>query len=128
MTDVFRPSVNPNGVVSLASYLPTFAPGGLGTIYGRNMASETNSGISASLPMVAGGACVTLNNRPLPLIYTSDGTVNFQVPVDMATGRFPLVVRSIVEIILVFSITLTPRIAFFSILGMFLVALALLYE
>jgi len=90
-----RPSVNPNGVVSLASYLPTFAPGGLGTIYGRNMASETNSGISASLPMVAGGACVTLNNRPLPLIYTSDGTVNFQVPVDMATGRFPLVVRSI---------------------------------
>jgi uncharacterized protein (TIGR03437 family) len=42
-----------------------------------------------------GGVCVTLNNRPLPLIYTADQLINFQVPPDMATGRFPLVVRSI---------------------------------
>ena len=90
-----RPTVNPNGVVSTASYLPSLAPGSLGSIFGRNMAADGTSAISATLPFRMGGACVTLNNRPLPLLITSGGQINFQVPPDLVAGRYPLVVRSL---------------------------------
>jgi uncharacterized protein (TIGR03437 family) len=90
-----RPAVNPNGIVSLASYLPSLAPGSLGSIFGRNMAADGSVAPSDSAPVLMGGACVTLNNRALPLILTSDGLINFQVPPDLAAGRFPLIVRSI---------------------------------
>ena len=90
-----RPIVNPNGVVSMVSYLPTFAPGSLGTVFGRNMATDSGGPVNTSLPTVAGGVCVTLNNQPLPLILTSDRQINFQVPPTLAAGRYPLVVRSL---------------------------------
>ena len=41
-----------------------------------------------------GGACVTLNNSPLPLLAASPGQINAQVPPTLAVGRYPLVVRS----------------------------------
>jgi uncharacterized protein (TIGR03437 family) len=89
-----RPVVNPNGVVNLANYLPTIAPGSLASIFGRNMATAGNGG-SELLPTILGGACVTLNNVPLPLIMTSDSQINFQAPPTLSPGRYPLVVRSI---------------------------------
>jgi uncharacterized protein (TIGR03437 family) len=89
-----RPVLNPNGVVSLANSLPTLAPGSLGSIYGRNMASDAKV-TSGSLPTILGGACVTLNNVPLPLQMTGPAQINFQVPPTLAAGRYPLVVRSI---------------------------------
>jgi len=90
-----RPIVNPNGVVSMVSYLPAFAPGSLGTIFGRNMATDSGGPVNTALPIVAGGVCVTLNNQPLPLILTSDRQINFEVPPTLAAGRYPLVVRSL---------------------------------
>src|SRR5258707_9015228 len=89
-----RPVINPNGVVSVANCLPTIAPGSLVSIFGRNMATSANGG-SAALPTILGGACVTLNNVPLPLLLTSDSQINFQVPPTLVAGRYPLVVRSI---------------------------------
>src|SRR5207302_9947068 len=47
------------------------------------------------LPALLGGACVTLNNAPLPLLATAAGQINAQVPCTLAAGRYPLVVRSI---------------------------------
>jgi uncharacterized protein (TIGR03437 family) len=44
---------------------------------------------------VLGGVCVTLNNTPIPLLATSAGQINAQLPVTLAAGRYPLVVRSI---------------------------------
>ncbi|MDQ6678408.1 MAG: hypothetical protein M3Z09_14070 [Acidobacteriota bacterium] len=89
-----RPVVPQNGVVNLASYQATAAPGGLVSIFGQNLAAQqTNSG--AALPMVLGGACVTLNNQALPLISTSPNQINAQLPIGLAAGRYPLVVRSI---------------------------------
>jgi len=93
-----RPIVNPNGVVNMVSYLPTFAPGSLGTIFGRNMATDTGGPVNTALPTVAGGVCVTLNNQPLPLVLTSDRQINFQVPPTLAAGRYPLVVRSLTRL------------------------------
>jgi uncharacterized protein (TIGR03437 family) len=89
-----RPAVSQNGVVSLASYQPSLAPGSLAAIYGKNLAGPGTSG-SGSLPTLLGGSCVTLNNVPLPLVTTSDGQVNVQIPAELAAGTYPLVVRSI---------------------------------
>src|SRR5205814_10626674 len=57
--------------------------------------SSDLSGGADLLPTILGGACVTLNNVPLPLIMTSDSQINFQAPPTLAAGRYPLVVRSI---------------------------------
>jgi uncharacterized protein (TIGR03437 family) len=89
-----RPIVNPNGVVNLANSLPTLAPGSLAKLSGRNMASSASVD-SGTRPTILGGACVTLNNVPLPLLMTSDQQINIQIPPTLAAGRYPLVVRSI---------------------------------
>jgi uncharacterized protein (TIGR03437 family) len=89
-----RPAVNQNGVVSQANLLVSLAPGSLASINGKNLASGGAAG-SGSLPTVLGGSCITLNNVPLPLMATSDNQVNVQIPVELAAGTYPLVVRSI---------------------------------
>ncbi len=91
---VARPSVNPGGVVSIASYTPDLAPGGLFSVFGRNM-GDSATFTSTPLPTVLGGACVTLNNIPIPLLMSSDGQLNAQVPTTLAPGSYPLVVRNL---------------------------------
>ncbi len=88
------PQVNNNGIVSEASYLPAVAPGGLISIFGQNLAQNVTAG-PGKLPTVLGGTCVTLNNQPLPLMLTSSGQINAQIPPSLAAGRYSLVVRSI---------------------------------
>lgn len=89
-----QPAISPNGVVSIASYQPSTAPGGLIGIFGRNLAgSDTGSG--TPLPVIRGGTCVTINNVPAPLMLASSGQINLQVPPTLAAGRYPLVVRSV---------------------------------
>ena len=88
------PAVSPGGVVNTANYTAGIAPGGLISIFGRNLgAGATAPG--TPLPSTLGGMCVTLNNAPLPLIATSAGQVNAQIPPTLAAGRYPLVVHSI---------------------------------
>ncbi len=88
-----RPSINPNGIVSLASFQPKMAPGGLISIFGRNMGTEATASTSP-LPAILGGVCVTMNNVPLPLIMTSPTQINAQLPLETAIGRYPVIVRS----------------------------------
>jgi uncharacterized protein (TIGR03437 family) len=89
-----RPAVNPNGVVNIASYTTQIAQGGLISIFGRNL-GQLEGATETPLPTMLGGTCVTLNNRPLPLLLMSPEQINAQVPPDLAAGRYPLVVRSI---------------------------------
>jgi uncharacterized protein (TIGR03437 family) len=89
-----RPAINPNGVVNTASQLPQVAQGGLISILGRNFGASVSKN-DAPWPTRLDGVCVTLNNRPLPLTMTSAGQINAQVPMDVAVGRYPLVVRNI---------------------------------
>jgi len=92
---VDRPAPNQNGTVSMASYLPPVAQGGLISIFGRNLAANASADTSKALPTTLGGLCVTLNNTPIPLILTSPTQINAQVPPEFAAGRFPLLVRNI---------------------------------
>ncbi len=89
-----RPALNPNAVTNVASGLPQVAQGGLVSIAGRNLAAAGSSSTPAP-PTVLGGACVTLNELPLPLLSTAPGQINTQIPPALAPGRYPLVVRNV---------------------------------
>ena len=88
-----RVSVNPNGVVNGASYQTNLAPGSIVSLFGQNVASD--AAVSGTLPAVLGGTCVTIDNRAVPLVMTSGGQINLQIPPDMSAGRHALVARSI---------------------------------
>jgi len=89
-----RPTVNRNGVVNMASYTTSVAPGGLISIFGQALAAS-GTATSTPLPYILGGACVTVANRALPLLMTSPTQINAQLPFDLAAGRYTLVVRAV---------------------------------
>lgn len=88
------PAITQNAVVNTANYTAGIAPNGLISIFGRNLGT-TEVASTTPLPTVLGGACVTLNNVPIPLLATSAGQINAQIPPTLAAGRYPLIVRSI---------------------------------
>jgi len=92
-----RPTVNPGGIVNLADFTAGLAPGGLITVFGKNLGTMATATATTTtpLPTLLGGMCVTLNNTPIPLEMTSPGQINGQIPVTLAAGRYPLVLRSI---------------------------------
>lgn len=87
------PQVSSGGVVNLANYTPRMAPGGLISVFGKNLASD---GVFSStpLPSLLGGVCVTLNNAPIPLLATAATQINAQLPPTLAAGTYPLVIHS----------------------------------
>jgi uncharacterized protein (TIGR03437 family) len=90
-----RPNVPQNGVVNLASFQSTVAPGSLVGVFGTSLASQATASPNPVLPIVLGGVCVTINNIPIPLMATTSGQINAQIPTNLAAGRYPLVVHSI---------------------------------
>jgi uncharacterized protein (TIGR03437 family) len=92
-TATLRPTVNAGGIVSVADNSANIAPGELFAIMGQNLGSSQTA--TTPLPNLLGGMCLTLNNQLLPLSMTSPGQINAQVPVTLAPGKYPLVIRSI---------------------------------
>ena len=88
-----RPSVNNGGAVSLGDYTASLAAGGLVSIFGQNFGATAVG--APPLPTVLSGACVTLNGAPIPLLLMSATQINAQIPLTLAAGRYPLVVRNI---------------------------------
>ena len=79
------PLLTAGGIVHAASFetgVP-IAPGSLITIYGSKLADREGSAPGIPLPSSLNGTEVTLGNRPLPLLFTSDGQLNAQVPYDV---------------------------------------------
>ncbi|MBM3747367.1 MAG: hypothetical protein FJW34_16395, partial [Acidobacteria bacterium] len=91
-----QPLVNPRGLVSMASYLTSVAPGQLVSLFGRNLGSRETAA-SSPLPTLLGGVCVTANNRPMPLLMTTPQQINAQIPPEFAPGRYTVLVRSIAQ-------------------------------
>ncbi len=56
------------------------APGELISVYGANLATETSTSSVLPLPTQANGLQVLLGLTPLPILYTSSGQMNVQVP------------------------------------------------
>jgi uncharacterized protein (TIGR03437 family) len=76
------PTVTAQGVVHAASDqggVP-IAPGGLITVYGVNLSDGVGQNTGLPLPQQLNGTQVLLGNQPLPILYTSAGQLNVQVP------------------------------------------------
>jgi len=76
------PIVTAGGVVHAASAAGgvPIAPGSLITIYGSNLADSQGQSSTLPLPQSQNGVQVFLGNTPLPILYTSTGQLNVQVP------------------------------------------------
>jgi uncharacterized protein (TIGR03437 family) len=81
------PIVNPGAVVNGASFTAQapVAPGTLISVFGAGLAGNDAAG-SAPLPTNLGGSQVLLGGQALPLVYTSDGQLNAQVPYDLSVN------------------------------------------
>ena len=89
-----RPAVARDGVVNVGSFTTAAAPNGLVSIFGQNLGSQQVAS-TTPLPTILGGTCVTINNTPIPLLMTSTGQINAQVPTELAAGRHTMMIRSI---------------------------------
>jgi uncharacterized protein (TIGR03437 family) len=85
-------SIRQNGVVNLANSQAKLAAGGLISIFGQNLASDGR--VDPPLVTQMGGTCVTLDEIPIPLMMTSGGQINAQLPLSVTAGRHALVVRA----------------------------------
>lgn len=103
-----RPAINQRGIVNYGSYLQNFSQNGLITIFGRNLGQNSATDAEKTLPTLAGGVCVTADfqgataaqaatqvSRVLPLMMTSNGQLNAQLPPDLTVGNYSLVIRAI---------------------------------
>ncbi|MBI3896445.1 MAG: hypothetical protein HY313_11000 [Acidobacteria bacterium] len=96
----FRPGpplINPHGVVNAASFStvgqtaacgvilpqPPVAPGGLVSIFGRDLADTTLRADSPPYPTKLGGVQVKFNGIPGPLLYVSPLQINVQAPFEL---------------------------------------------
>lgn len=89
-----RPQVPAAGVVNVGNFTASAAPNSLISIFGQNLGASSVAS-ATPLPLTLGGTCVTLNNSPIPLLMTSGGQINAQIPPELAAGRYSLLVRSI---------------------------------
>jgi uncharacterized protein (TIGR03437 family) len=95
-TGASTPIVTAGGVVHGASFAAgvPIAPGGLISIYGSNLADASGSAGGLPLPQFLNGAQVLLGNEKLPLLYTSSGQMNVQVPFDIPVNtQFQMTVQ-----------------------------------
>lgn len=89
------PAVSPGGVVDAATFSAPVVPGSLVSIFGSNLASQAASAGTAPLPLTLGGASVTFNAIPAPLLYVSPTQINAQLPWEVpAKGPVSVVVTS----------------------------------
>jgi uncharacterized protein (TIGR03437 family) len=77
---VLPPLAPADGVTEGAGFTSRISAGGIGTIFGTNLATVTTNASSLPLPTILSGTTVTMNGTAVPLFYVSPGQINFQVP------------------------------------------------
>ena len=79
-----------DGVVNAASFAGSLAPGSLAALFGSNLADTVHQNLfdasRNAFPTSVAGVSVSVNGVPAPLIYTSPGQINFQVPWEAPVG------------------------------------------
>lgn len=89
---VAQPTIT--AVTNAATFTGALAPGSLAAIFGSGLATGTAQYSSFPLPITLGGALVSINSVPCPLLYASSGFIDFQVPYNVAPGNATLVVTA----------------------------------
>ncbi len=88
------PYIAPAGVINAAGTTPQsgVAPGGIVSIFGVNLASDTLVAPDGMLPQTLGGLTARVGDRILPLFFVSPQQINAQLPDDLAAGSQVLIV------------------------------------
>ena len=82
------------GIVNAADGSQNFAPGSFITITGTNLASPATAQ-TLPPPNVLGGSCVTFGDVSVPLLQTSSGQIQAQIPTTLQPGTQVVEVRSL---------------------------------
>jgi uncharacterized protein (TIGR03437 family) len=89
----------------------SIAPGGLVSIFGRNLAklaTDLSGWAGRQLPLTLNGVKVTVGGRPAPLIYVSPNQINAQAPVELTAGVQTVTVDNGAGTSTAFSVNVTP--------------------
>jgi uncharacterized protein (TIGR03437 family) len=90
------PSISSGGILNAASLgadpSNVAAPGGLITIFGKNLANSFESASTSPLPLNLNGTVVQIGNLFAPLLFVSATQINAQVPFEVAPGTVSVVV------------------------------------
>jgi hypothetical protein len=81
-------------VVNASSGSSGLIPGSFITVNGSNLAA-TATASTIPPPTVLGGSCVTMGETAIPLISTSAGQIQAQIPTNLPTGTQVVEVRSL---------------------------------
>jgi uncharacterized protein (TIGR03437 family) len=69
-----------------ASFTPSFAPGGILSVFGTQLAPATASAPGLPLPTMLAGTTVTIGGVTAPLYYVSSTQLNVQIPYEVTAG------------------------------------------
>jgi hypothetical protein len=89
-----RPTIAAGGIVNTADGTASFKPGSFITINGSSLASPATAD-TIPAPTVLGGSCVTFGDIAVPLLATSAGQIQAQVPDTLTPGTQVVQVRSL---------------------------------
>lgn len=93
-TAATTPAINPGGIVNASDGSANIQPGSFITISGQNLASAATAS-TVPPPTVLGGSCVTFGGVAVPLLQTSSGKIQAQVPDTLLPGAQVVAVRSL---------------------------------
>jgi len=88
-----RPSIT-GGIVNSSDGTQNIRPGSFITISGANLATKAVAD-TVPPPTVLGGSCVTFGDVAVPLLVTSNGEIQAQVPTNLSSGSQVVAVRSL---------------------------------
>jgi uncharacterized protein (TIGR03437 family) len=74
------PTINTGGIVDAASFQPGLARGGIASLFGTSLSSQTEAAAQTPLPTSLAGARVLVDGVPAPLFFVSPNQINFQMP------------------------------------------------
>jgi uncharacterized protein (TIGR03437 family) len=94
-------------IVNLADGASGVAPGGLVSIFGSDFTTTFEAAKTLPLPRILGEVCLAVNNVAVPLMLTSPGRIDAQLPFN-TVGTANLVVRAPGGVSSPFSFTILP--------------------
>ncbi|MGH9661888.1 MAG: hypothetical protein ACRD96_25290, partial [Bryobacteraceae bacterium] len=94
-SDATKPQITAGrGILNSSDGTPNFRPGSFITVTGRSLAFPAIAETTPP-PTVLGGSCVTFNDIALPLLQTSSGQIQAQLPENVPAGLSIVQVRSL---------------------------------
>jgi uncharacterized protein (TIGR03437 family) len=80
-------------VVNAADLSPSVAPGGLITVFGRDLSPVNIATREIPLPTALGESCLSVNGVPVPMLFVSSQQINAQLPFTLE-GNATMILRT----------------------------------